>query len=778
MRIILNRAFLRDSTVVMPWLRMLTFLLALLLLLSSSGFASSPKEIKRVLVLYSLDKGHPAHELTDKGIREAFESNKLFQVQIYREYLDTSRFPEPRYASSMADYLGGKYSGLKLDAIIAVYPQAVDFLLANKRTPFQNVPLITCEITQSFGNMLEHSPARRFITGHIMGSNVTGLLDTALRMRPSTKQVALISGTTLNDRYGEKIIREVLNKYGARFTVIDLTRLPMEEILRRVGSLPPDTVVFYSSVMRDGAGQIFVPREALTLIAKTASTPVFGLYDSFLGFGIVGGPLISLELAGKTAAGLALRVLMGERPEYIPFVQDSGYTSMFDWRELKRWGIPESSLPPESIIVNREFSVWDSYKWYITGVVVFCLVESFLVILLVFSLRKRRKALNDLAEAEMRYRTVADYTYDWEYWSAPDGKILYVSPSCERVTGYTSQQFIEEPSLLSDIIIPEDRPAWDVHRHDAGVELKLQEIQFRIRAHDGKIRWIDHSCRSVIDEHGHFQGFRVSNRDVTERKMTELKARQQQNELAHVTRVAVLGELTSSLAHELNQPLAAILNYANAAQRFLASDKPDLSRVREALIGIAQDDKRASDVILKVRDLLKKEEPQFNLLEVNGVVKETLELIRGESVMKGSSLATDFAPGLAIAMADRVQLQQVIINLVINAVAAMGDIEPGARSIVVKTEKFEDKDVIVSVSDCGPGIDEAFKELIFEPFYTTKPTGMGMGLAISQRIINAFGGSIWAENNPHQGATVCFSIPMAATGIGDIQRAIEDGQVN
>jgi signal transduction histidine kinase len=236
-----------------------------------------------------------------------------------------------------------------------------------------------------------------------------------------------------------------------------------------------------------------------------------------------------------------------------------------------------------------------------------------------------------------------------------------------------------------------------------------------------------------------------------------------------------MGELTSSLAHELNQPLAAILNYANAGQRFLSAGEPDLIKAREALSGIARDNKRASEVIRKIRELLKKEEPQYIPLDINSVIQETLALIRGDSILKESFLVSELAPGLPTVTGDRVQLQQVLLNLILNAVAAMSTLEAASRRLVVKTEKHEDKGVKVSVRDTGTGIDEEHKEHIFEPFYTTKPTGMGMGLAISQRIINAWGGSIMAENNLDQGTTFSFVLPTGIAGTREEYVAVKEG---
>jgi PAS domain S-box-containing protein len=374
---------------------------------------------------------------------------------------------------------------------------------------------------------------------------------------------------------------------------------------------------------------------------------------------------------------------------------------------------------------------------------------------------ERKRAEEAMAVSEARYRTVADYTHDWEYWAAPDGTLNYVSPSCKRVTGYAPQEFIDSPSLVNEIIVPEDRLLLDRHQVDRRSHLGLLDLQFRILTREGQIRWIDHSCQSVMDQDGHFLGIRASNRDVTERKMAEARAQQHRDELSHVTRVAALGELTSSLAHELNQPLAAILNYANAAQRFLAGPEPNLGRVSEAIQGIIRDEKRAADVIRNVRALLRKQKPRNSALDINDVIRDSLVLFQGDFILKDLSLVTELAPGLPAVSGDRVQLQQVLINLSLNAAAAMSRAMPDSRRLVFRTELSEDQGVKFSVRDSGTGIDEDHKDRLFDTFYTTNPEGLGMGLAICQNIIDAHGGTIWAENNPDGGATFSFILQAA-----------------
>ncbi|MDQ1240347.1 MAG: hypothetical protein QG577_2533, partial [Thermodesulfobacteriota bacterium] len=378
--------------------------LLLILFLIESLCAAESKEIKRVLIVYSEDRDHPAHELTDRGIRETFRSNERFDIHLYTEYLDASRFSGPSHARAFAEYLHSKYSGFKMDAIVAVYPAAADMLLGEARSAFPSVPIIACAVNRSYAESLDRSPSRSFVTGVVMGDNIAGVLDSALRMRPETKRAALIAGTKSNDAYSEQIFRQGLKTYAPELEVIDLTKLPIEDILVRVGTLQPGSIILYSGIFRDGAGKSFVPREALSMISRAASVPVFSLYDSYLGFGIVGGSLVSLEKQGIEAARLALRILGGESPASLPFNGEQAYASLYDWREMKRWGIPESAVPPGSEIRYRERSFWEEHSRKITGVIVLIVVQTVLILGLLISIRKRRKAERSLLESEERVR--------------------------------------------------------------------------------------------------------------------------------------------------------------------------------------------------------------------------------------------------------------------------------------------------------------------------------------------------------------------------------------
>ena len=248
-------------------------------------------------------------------------------------------------------------------------------------------------------------------------------------------------------------------------------------------------------------------------------------------------------------------------------------------------------------------------------------------------------------------------------------------------------------------------------------------------------------------------------KDLAAQRRAKREAEEQRLQLTHLTRVALLGQLSGALAHELNQPLTAILSNAQAAQHFLAADRIDPDELREILGDIVAADQRAGEVIRRLRALFKKGETQFQLLDANDVVREALDLAHGDLVTRNIEVATDLAPRLPAVTADRVQMQQVLLNLLINASEAMSANAPDERTLTVSTQPLAGGGIEVSVADRGPGIPEDRKARLFEPFFTTKPQGLGLGLSISRSIVTAHGGRLWSTNNPFRGATFHVALP-------------------
>ena len=239
------------------------------------------------------------------------------------------------------------------------------------------------------------------------------------------------------------------------------------------------------------------------------------------------------------------------------------------------------------------------------------------------------------------------------------------------------------------------------------------------------------------------------------------RSRQAQVDLAHVSRVTTMGELTASLAHEVNQPIAAAVTDAKTCLRWLTRDQPDLEEAREAASRMAKDVTRAADIISRIGLLFKKVSPQRELVDVNEVVREMIVLLRSEATRYSISLQTKLASDLPQVMGDRVQLQQVLMNLLLNGMDAMKDVDT-TRELIINSQPAKNEQVMVSVSDTGVGLPPHQADQIFNAFFTTKPSGTGMGLRISRSIIESHGGRLWAANNFPRGASFCFTLPTKA----------------
>lgn len=374
-----------------------------------------------------------------------------------------------------------------------------------------------------------------------------------------------------------------------------------------------------------------------------------------------------------------------------------------------------------------------------------------------------------LEEVWNRYRTVADFTHDWEYWLGADGALKYVSPSCERVTGHPPEEFLRDPTLVRALVLPEDRGVWDAHacRRSQPGGLAPDEEQgddallFRVRRPDGSVRWIEHRCQRVVAADGGDLGVRGSNRDVTERQEAERRLAQNRSLLAQMARVATVGELTAVVAHEISQPLASILSRAQGGLRFLSREPPALERVRAALDGIVADDRRASAVIRRLREPLEGPAAAPTPLDLGEVARSVVEMLRAELDRVGVVVQWDLADGLPPVCGDRVQLQQVVLNLVANAIAALAEVEPERRVVTIRLGGTNETGVTLEVRDRGPGIAAEVKDSLFEPFVTTKARGLGVGLSISRTIVEAHNGHLETWSAPGEGTLFTVALPAA-----------------
>ena len=612
--------------------RLNLFLLAFLsfFLFHSLTYGAESKDAKRVLILFPSQSDLPAYPLVIKGIKSRLEAVTEFRIEYFIEYMDLYRNPRQDAHQYMIDLYRYKFSGEKVDLIIAYAAPSLSLVVAHGHDLFPRTPVVFAGILREQIKGLNTSP---MVTGVLADVDYAGLLETSLKIHPQTRHVAIVNGASKTDLLFEKEFREALDPFAKRLDFIYLTRLPFGQILERVRDLPGNTVILFYLLTRDGEGKSFPPWQAASIVAKAANAPVYGCLDSYIGHGIVGGRMTSMEMTGVKAGEIALRIMRGEKPSDIPVSSQGTTIDLFDWRQFKRWGISEHRLPQGSIVIHRQETFFEKYKWRVIGIIVFIAVQSYLVGFLLVLNRKQRKLSANLMAAEDRYRR-----------------------------------------------------------------------------------------------------------------------------LLRVERSSRLGELSASLAHEINQPLAAALSSTQAALRFLRANPINLEKVREILQNIVQDNNRAAGVIRSMRAMLKRGQVEKVPIVINDILNDVLAVFRGEALARRLNIEKHCESALPPVMANKSQLQQVVLNLIMNAADAVSENTIENKKIFIKSSVNDGK-VQVAVRDTGAGIDPAIIEKVFEPLFTTKIGGMGMGLVLCRSIIEEHGGRIWVEKNATAGVTVTYELP-------------------
>ena len=374
----------------------------------------------------------------------------------------------------------------------------------------------------------------------------------------------------------------------------------------------------------------------------------------------------------------------------------------------------------------------------------------------VLDLTERKRAEEALRESERSLRSAIDGIPGLVGILTPNGDVETVN---RQILEYCGQSLEELRDWRTNgTVHQEDLPhVAEVFTRSiaSGIPYQLEQ---RLRRFDGQYRWFDNRGVPIRDASGHIVRWYVLLTDIEDRTQALARLQQMQSDFAHMNRVSVMGELAASLSHEITQPIASARNNARAAQNFLQMRPPDLGEVREALACVVGDADRVGDIIDRIREQMKKAPPRKERFDLNAAINEVIVLARSVTNRNGVSVQTRLAEGLFPVEGDRVQLQQVLLNLILNAAEAMSSVEEGARDLLIST-KEDQSGVVVAVRDSGLGIDPEHLEQVFDAFYTTKPSGTGMGLSICRSIIDAHGGKLWAEANKPRGALFQFTLP-------------------
>src|SRR5881398_1247451 len=738
--------------------RMACSLVAVFVVLTAVCAAGS--EPKRVLVVHSF--GSVAPPFTSHSI--AFETELVEKmgerVDLDEVSLDMARYADSTLQEALVEYLQKRQSHWQPDLVVPIGSPAGVFLAQYRDRLFPKTPILYTGMDRRPlpPDALEKNAA-------FIGENfdLPGFVEDILQIAPATKNIAVVIGASQVEQYWAAAFRKEFESYANRINFIWLNDLSLDQMLEKTRALPPDSFIFLILLLRDATGVTHNADEALQRIHAVANAPINGIFQHQLGLGIVGGRLYQAEHEGIESAHIAVRILHGEPASSFPPEIVGPLSPRYDWRELKRWKINEERLAPGSVVLFREPTVWDNYgDWIIAGVSL-CFVQAVLIFGLLLNLAKRRLAERSLIESEDRVALAADAAHlgVWEF--DPATNEIWISDKARDLFQIAPGTDVDYAAFHKRVH-PDDQPLRDSAIKRAIETKGSYEIEYRILLPDGTVRWIGGRARCLSNGHGRSTRLLGVSMDVTKRKQAEKEAMEQRDELFHLSRVATLGQLSGSLAHELNQPLGIILSNAQAAQHMLAGDAPDIPELREILADIVGENLRAGEVITRLRALLKRGKTRLVPLALNEVIEDVLHLLRSDLVARGVTAYTRLAEGLPEVPVDEVQLQQVLLNIITNACDAMAENSPKDRILRISTNLHSDA-VRVSIADQGRGLPDGDVRQIFQPFFTTKSHGLGIGLAICRSIITAHHGRLWAEPNKGRGVTLRIELPVIAPAL-------------
>jgi signal transduction histidine kinase len=593
---------------------------------ASAADADRPRQ---ALLLYAESRLQPAIVEADAAFRSTVSSGLGAPMNFNTEFLDLPPTASTAYQRRLLDLLQLKYEDVHFDLVVPFQIRALRFALDARAELAPGAPIVFMAVP-SVGDL----ELPRDVSGVQMSGDSIDTLGAALRLQPETQRVVVVAGTTPLDKILLASVRAAFADGPAHLEFTYVTDLPLDAVAAKLATLPDKTIVLLVSFLQDSAGRALSTPEALERLVELSRVPIYGLSTVAMGHGIVGGRLVDFKKQGIMAGDLALRLLRGEKLGPADIVTQTTNIFMFDARQLRRWGLDESRLPPGSVILFREPLLWDRYRWPIIGALALILLESVLV---------------------------------------------------------------------------------------AGLVVQ------RIRG-----------------------------------KRLEAEAAVQRGQLAHAQRVTVAGELAATLAHEINQPLGAIVSNAEAACGLVDPAEPKRTDLLETLGDIIDDGHRASEVIGRLRAMLRTGVAEQTPCDLNLLIVEVLKFLKGDLARARVSTDLRLREDLPLVRGNAIQLQQVILNLVLNAEAAMADGAGELRRLTVETAERTPGTVEVCVRDTGVGVKEGDLEGIFKPFVSTKASGLGLGLSISRSIVEAHGGTIRADRNPDLGLSVHVKLPSDA----------------
>lgn len=736
--------------------------------LAVPSHAQAVRQNKQVILLYSHNPNAPALVAFLRQLR-AVVGTQYPTAELYEEHLEDDRFPYATRSEQLTRYFAEKYRGFRPDAILVEGTPGLRFIVEHLAGVFPDVPVV---YGGAFEPILDFTSLPANVVGRRQLLPFASTYKLGRALQPNTERVVVVGGSSPTDSLLIAEARRQLTPLlsGVQLEVYqDWTYEGLIDSLRHVA---PRTFVLLSDFTRDQRGvRRFIPGDLVASLAHVASVPVYGIAQNWVGDGIVGGGVMDFGDDGARTGRLLVQVLARHAGDPLPASEVAANRLVVDLRQLQRWGLSEDRLPANTEVLFRPLSAWQRYRGGIIAAIVLFMVLLLLIALLLLE-RSRRLRAQRAVEQQVEYeRMMRALTADMATRSALEvsAALEEALPRMARFAGAHAASVVvhnDDASVDATCLVwrdADDTMRWSASRSDvayAGVGERLDIPLI-----------VEHVTYGVLEL------FRAAGAPWPSDMATRLGAvgdlmagalarartarvlAQTRGQVEHMGRVATLNGLAAAVSHELRQPLSAIRLNAEAGELLLSRTPPDVDEARLALQDIARDDARAADVIEHYRGLLLQQAPISTTVDLNTVCRNTAKLVEPEVTGRRARLNLELDPDVPPVRGDPVQLQQALLNLTLNALEALTASAPN-REIAIRTAR-NNGDVEVHVTDTGPGLSPDAQHRLFEPFFSTKPHGLGMGVTIVRSIVERHHGSLRAENRSEGGALFTVTLPGA-----------------
>ncbi len=763
-----------EKATAMPWLRnMVTMLVVIGMLAGHSARAEETR--RRALIIHSYHHGFTWTNQIDRGIRDEFAKRPYAEgaIDLMTEYMDYKRHPDAESLALLHDQLKHKYADMPIALLFVSDNGALDFVLRHRREIWPGVPLVFCGVN---GYTESLRAGQKGITGVAEDVDIVGTLRQALKLHPRCNRATVILDDTLTSRQIRKGLEASRDQLPRAITLNWLQNKSVEEMHVEITDLDPARdILLIASYNRAPDGTIYSYEDISALIRDRCPVPIYGLWSFYIGHGVMGGRLLDGYQQGQEAAMLGIRILRGEDADGIPVARGKTMVA-FDYNEIRRFGLSRADLPAGSVVINAPYSFYQTHKRMVHVIAVAFLILIGVIAMLLTNIGARRRAEKALRDNEERFRAIAHYTHDWESWNDPQGRLCWVNPAVERMTGYTVEECLAMPDFPLPLLHPKDRDRLAPVFSGDSTQASCGDEEFRYRRKDGAYAWGSLAWQPIFADTGRPAGVRYSVRDISTRKQ-----HQQERERLNIELGKKNNELEGiiyTISHDLRSPLVNVHGFSRELQHMVEEagdlarssqrECPAHGRIREICV---EDMPKALRFVIggveKMSALLEgllrlsrlgRESLSIKAIDMNALLQEVAETSHYKLKQEG----VDFHVGeLPSCLGDPTLVGQVFTNLVDNGIKYRSPERPPRIDV---TGVVENNEVVCTVADNGRGIPESMQQRVFGMFERgAAPPGSagdGLGLTICVRILHRLRGRIWVESEEGRGSRFFVSLPL------------------